>query len=155
MVGADRLISRKMANTQAGSPRVDWFAAGLGLVAAVLVQLLGGAFWFAHGPIGQDLLAFGAVFAGGLLAGWIGPASGGQWNGMLVAIGFIAVAALAQTIFETQLAQRAGPAGSGSLDTIGLVVVDLIELSGGTLGGWLGRRARTLVTGSSPASRKI
>ena len=138
-----------MAKTRAGSPRVDWFAAGVGLVVAVVIQLLGGALWFANGgsPIGQDVLTFGAVLAGGSLAGWLGPPPGAAWNGMLVAIGFIAVAAVSRTIFESQFAGGAAP-GLGWLDTVGLVLGDLIELSGGTLGGWLGRKARTLLTGS-------
>lgn len=126
-----------------GERRVDWFAAGVGLVLAVLTQLLGSALWFGGHrgePVQQGLLTFGALLAGGFLAGYLGPAAGTVWNGIVVAIGFIAVA---------QLAGAAGPVeplGSGGLDTLALVVDDVLILAGGTLGGLAARGARRLTT---------
>jgi hypothetical protein len=122
--------------------RIDWFAASAGLVLAVLLQLAGGALLFPHGAslAGQQVFAFGALLVAGFAAGRLGPLAGGVWNGMLVAIGFIVVEALARTITDVQLM---GPAVSAhGSDMGGLVVGDVVVLSGGTLGGWLSRFAR-------------
>jgi hypothetical protein len=122
-----------MARSQAGGGRrVDWFAAGLGLVLAVVVQLVGGTVLFGSRPgtlVSEGLLTFAALLAGGLLAGFIGPAAGAVWNGVIVAIGFIVVEELAGALGPV------GPLGSAGLDTVGLVVDDVLVLGGGTLGG--------------------
>src|SRR2546429_5564570 len=80
-----------MARSQAGGGRrVDWFAAGLGLVLSVVIQLVGGTLLFGNhrGPlVSQGLLTFGALLAGGFLAGFIGPLGGAAWNGVIVAVG--------------------------------------------------------------------
>ena len=122
-----------MARSQAGGGRrVDWFAAGLGLVVAVVIQLVGGTL-FIGGHRGQlvtqGLLTFGALLAGGFLAGFIGPPGGAAWNGMIVAVAFIVVEELAGAMGPV------GPLGSAGLDTLGLVVDDVLVLSGGTIGG--------------------
>src|SRR6266704_1451370 len=92
-----------MARSQAGGGRrVDWFAAGLGLVLAVVIQLVGGTLLFGSHRgqlVSQGLLTFGALLAGGFLAGLLGPI------------------------------------GSAGLDTLGLVIDDVLVLSGGTIGG--------------------
>ncbi len=127
--------------------RVDWRAASAGLVVAVVVQLIGAAVLFGGRGgsfLGQGLLTVSAILLGGFLAGWIGPIAGGMWNGMTVAIGFIAVSALARTILEAQLSRAVGLSGFSSSDMTGLIVGDLVELSGGTLGGWLSHRVRML-----------
>src|SRR2546429_5206718 len=81
-----------MARSQAGGGRrVDWFAAGLGLLLSVVIQLVGGTLLFGNhrGPlVSQGLLTFGALLAGGLLAGFVGPVGGAVWNGVIVAGGF-------------------------------------------------------------------
>ncbi len=122
-----------MARSQAGGGRrVDWFAAGLGLVLAVVIQLVGGTLLFGSHrgqPVSQGLLTFGALVAGGFLAGFIGPIGGSTWNGVIVAVGFIVVAELAGAMGPV------GPLGSGGLDTLGLVVDDVLVLTAGTLGG--------------------
>lgn len=122
--------------------RLDWFAASVGLVLAVLVHLVGGVMLFPHGTGlgGQGLFTFGTLLAAGFVAGRLGPPTGGIWNGMLVAIGFIVVEALARTITDVQLLGTAS-AAHGS-DMGGLIVGDIVVLSGGTLGGWLSRFAR-------------
>jgi len=114
---------------------------------AVVVQLIGAAVLFGGRGgsfLGQGLLTVSAILLGGFLAGWIGPIAGGMWNGMTVAIGFIAVSALARTILEAQLSRAVGLSGFSSSDMTGLIVGDLVELSGGTLGGWLSHRVRVL-----------
>jgi hypothetical protein len=122
--------------------RIDWFAASAGLVLAVAFQMGGSLVLFQHGGslVTQEALAFVVLVAAGLVAGRLGPQGGGVWNGMLVAIGFIVVEALARTITDARLL---GPAaGSHGSDMGGLVIGDVIVLSGGTLGGWLSRFAR-------------
>jgi hypothetical protein len=122
-----------MARSQAGDRRrVDWFAAGLGLVLAVVIQLVGGTLLLGSHRgqlLSQGLLTFAALLAGGFLAGFIGPVGGAVWNGVVVAVGFIIVAELAGAIGPV------GPVGSAGLDTIGLVIDDVLVLSGGTIGG--------------------
>ena len=76
-----------MARSQA-QRRVDWFAAGLGLVVAVVIQLVGGTLLFGSHrgqPVSQGLLTFAALLLAGTLAGFIGPAPGAVWNGVIVA----------------------------------------------------------------------
>src|SRR5213079_362000 len=102
-----------MARSQAGGGRrVDWFAAGLGLVLSVVIQLVGGTLLFGNhrGPlVSQELLTFGALLAGGFLAGFIGPLGGAAWNGVIVAVGFIVVEELAGAM---ALSAHSGPLDS-------------------------------------------
>ena len=127
-----------MARSQA-QRRVDWFAAGLGLVVAVVVQLVGSTLLFGshRGPlVSQGLLTFVALLVAGTLAGLIGPAAGAVWNGVIVAVGFIIVEELAGAVGPI------GPIGSAGLDTLGLVIDDVLVLSGGTIGGVVASVAR-------------
>jgi len=122
--------------------RIDWFAASAGLVLAVGLQLAAGTLLLPRnaGLATQELFVFGILLLAGFLAGRLGPAGGGVWNGMLVAIGFIVVEALARTITDVQLM---GPAATAHGSDMGaLVIGDIVVLSGGTLGGWLSRFAR-------------
>src|SRR5438132_1417345 len=126
------------------------FAATLGwgvALAAATVLLVQGTLtllaFVLHAGLGAretaELTAVGGV-AGGFVAGYLGPLSGSVWNGIVVAIGFIVVGQLAGA------AGPVGPLGSGGLDTLGLVIDDVLVLTGGTLGGLLARGARRLVT---------
>ncbi|HEX9097818.1 MAG TPA: hypothetical protein VF990_17150 [Candidatus Dormibacteraeota bacterium] len=127
-----------MARSQA-QRRVDWFAAGLGLVVAVVIQLVGSTLLFGshRGPlVSQGLLTFVALLVAGTLAGLIGPAAGAVWNGVIVAVGFIIVEELAGAVGPI------GPIGSAGLDTLGLVIDDVLVLSGGTIGGVVASVAR-------------
>ncbi len=122
-----------MARSQAGGGRrVDWFAAGLGLVLAVVIQLVGGTLLIGghRGQlVSQGLLTFGALLAGGFLAGFVGPPGSGAWNGVVVGVAFIVVEELAGAMGPV------GPLGSAGLDTLGLVIDDVLVLSGATIGG--------------------
>ena len=117
-----------------GGPHVDWFAAAMGLVVAVVIQLVGGTLIFGSSRpdlVGQGLLTFAALLGGGAVGGLIGPVDAAVWNGVVVAVGFILV---------EELAGQLGPVGhlgSAGLDTLGLVVDDVLVLSGGTLAGVL------------------
>jgi len=127
-----------MARSQA-QRRVDWFAAGLGLVVAVVIQLVGGTLLFGSHRgqlVSQGLLTFAALLVAGTLAGLIGPAGGAVWNGVIVAVGFIVVEELAGAVGPI------GPIGSAGLDTLGLVIDDILVLSGGTIGGVVASVAR-------------
>ena len=129
-----------MARSQAGDGRrVDWFAAGLGLVLAVVIQLVGGTVLFGSHrgqPLSQGLLTFVALLAAGALAGFVGPAAGAVWNGVIVAVGFIVVEELAGAVGPI------GPIGAAGPDTLGLVIDDVLVLSGGTIGGLMASVAR-------------
>jgi hypothetical protein len=129
-----------MARSQAGDGRrVDWFAAGLGLVLAVVIQLVGGTVLFGSHrgqPLSQGLLTFVALVAAGALAGFVGPAAGAVWNGVIVAVGFIVVEELAGAVGPI------GPIGAAGPDTLGLVIDDVLVLSGGTIGGLMASVAR-------------
>jgi hypothetical protein len=129
-----------MARSQAGDGRrVDWFAAGLGLVLAVVIQLVGSTVLFGNHrgqPLSQGLLTFAALLAAGALAGFVGPAAGAVWNGVIVAVGFIVVEELAGAVGPI------GPIGSAGPDTLGLVIDDVLVLSGGTIGGLMASVAR-------------
>ena len=141
-----------MARSQA-QRRVDWFAAGLGLVVAVVIQLVGSTVLFGSHRgqlVSQGLLTFVALLVAGTLAGFIGPAAGAVWNGVIVAVGFIIVEELAGAVGPI------GPIGSAGLDTLGLVIDDVLVLSGGTIGGVVASVARRQRTGSgndSPTHR--
>jgi hypothetical protein len=141
-----------MARSQA-QRRVDWFAAGLGMVLAVVIQLVGGTLLFGSHRgqlVSQGLLTFAALLAGGTLAGFMGPAGGAVWNGVIVAVGFIVVEELAGAVGPI------GPIGSAGLDTLGLVIDDVLVLTGGTIGGVVASVARRRGIGSgndSPTDR--
>src|SRR5919199_5222105 len=127
--------------------RVDWFAAGLGLVLSVAIEVGGSLLVFGGlsrgGAVPEGVLTFIALGLGGFLAGYIGTpkaASVAVWNGIIVAIGFIVVEQLAG------VAGPVGPLGSAGLDTLGLVVDDVLVLTGGTLGGLTGGATRATFT---------
>src|SRR5207249_4242647 len=83
---------------------------------------VGGTLLFGNhrGPlVSQGLLTFGALLAGGFLAGFLGPLGGAAWNGVIVAAGFIVVEELAGAMGPV------GPLGSAGLDTVGLLIEDV------------------------------
>jgi hypothetical protein len=129
-----------MARSEAsGGRKLDWFASGVGLVVAVAIQLIGGTLLFGSSRptvVSQGLLTFAALLVGGAVAGVIGPVGGAAWNGVVVAVGFIIVAELAGSVGPV------GHLGSAGLDTLGLVIDDVLVLSGGTLGGVLAGAVR-------------
>src|SRR4030088_360278 len=104
-----------MARPQA-QRKVDWFAAGLGLGVAVGIQLVGKTVFFGGHrgqPLSQGLLTFATLLVAGALAGFIGPAAGAVWNGVIVAVAFIVVEELAGA------GGPIGPSGSAIPDTLG------------------------------------
>jgi hypothetical protein len=83
-----------------------------------------------------------AVIFGAWLAGRLAGRSG-MYQGIVVAVGFIAVGALYQFLHESQLVAQWISAGStrlidlGPMDMGSLVTGDLLALFGGTVGGLL------------------
>jgi hypothetical protein len=116
-------------------------------VLAVSIELGGGLLLFGGlgrgGAVPEGILTFIGLVLGGFLAGYIGTPRGTSvavWNGIVVAVGFIVV---------EQLAGVAGPVGtfgSAGLDTLGLIVDDVLILTGGTLGGLAGGGTRAGLT---------
>lgn len=91
--------------------------------------LAGGVEWL---PIAQ----FVALFAGGFLAGkWAGVS--GFMNGVAVAIAFIIVWAIGNSLYEARLVQENGPLALPAMNMGGIVLGDFLNLSAAAFGGWL------------------
>src|SRR5438552_18279972 len=78
-----------MARSQA-QRRVDWFAAGLGLVVAVVIQLVGGTLLFGSHrgqPVSQGLLTFAALLLAGRSPASLGRAPARAGTGWLWGVG--------------------------------------------------------------------
>ena len=80
--------------------------------------------------------------------GWLsGRAAGGQFGvmqGVAVAVLFILVAASYKAWVEISMVSRFGPQVLGPMDMGGLILGDLIHLTGACLGGWLADVQRTM-----------
>lgn len=119
--------------------RTDWRAVAAGFAvggltqAALAVTLLSS---HPQDPVLQGAGSFVAVALGGFVAGRLARQRG-SWNGVLVAVVFILAAALSRSVAEQQLGRLPG---GGALHTGSLIVFDVLQLTGGTLGGWLARR---------------
>ena len=81
-------------------------------------------------------LEFVALLVGGYLAGRLGGQVG-VMQGVAVAVLFILVAASYKAWVEISMVSRFGPQVLGPMDMGGLILGDLIHLSGACLGGWL------------------
>lgn len=99
--------------------------------------------------------SFLAVISGAYLASRLSGRFG-MYQGIWVAVGFIAVSAVTQYLHEQHLVQLSLQSGShrlvdlGSMNMGGLFSGDLLALFGGSFGGWLGdSRSRELRAGAS------
>jgi hypothetical protein len=119
---------------------IRWPAVLLGfVVAAVLGVGLGSAarqFGAVDNPGTLATLEFVALVGGGYVAGRLAGRVG-VMQGMAVAVIFILVAASVKAWWEIDLASRYGPHVLGPMDMGGLILGDLVHLSGACLGGWL------------------
>ena len=119
---------------------IRWPAVLLGfVVAAVLGVILGTAarqFAGIENPGTLASLEFVALMAGGYVAGRLGGRVG-VMQGVAVAAIFILVAASAKAWWEIDLASRFGPGVLGPMDMGGLILGDLVHLTGACAGGWL------------------
>src|SRR5712691_10006420 len=119
---------------------IRWPAVLAGFVVAALLGMLFGT--IAHqvaaieNPGMLASLEFFALLAGGYVAGRLGGRVG-VMQGVAVAILFILIAASIKAWWEIDLATRFGPQVLGPMDMGGLLLGDLVHLSGACLGGWL------------------
>jgi hypothetical protein len=116
------------------------------LVAALLGVMLGRAASVLAGVENPGTLAtleFVALLAGGYLAGRLGGQVG-VMQGVAVAVLFILVAASYKAWVEISLVSRFGPQVLGPMDMGGLILGDLIHLTGACLGGWLADVQRSM-----------
>src|SRR5918912_3045744 len=120
---------------------VRWPAVGVGFLVAVVISLLAGMLLgrptVDENPGILAVPSFVALFAGGYAAGRI-AGQAGLANGVAVAVIYIFVAASIKALQELVLAAQWGPFAVGPMNMGGLLLGDLIHLSAGTLGGWLG-----------------
>lgn len=131
----------------------------LGLVAgeALLLVLSNGGLLLSNLAFGASdradggivgVASFLAVILGAYLAARLAGRFG-MYQGIWVAVGFIAVSAITQYVHEQHIVQLSLQSGThrlvdlGSMNMGGLFSGDLLALFGGTFGGWLGdSRAR-------------
>ena len=120
--------------------QIRWPAVLAGfVVAALLGVMLGRAASVLAGVENPGTLAtleFVALLAGGYLAGRLGGRVG-VMQGVAVAVLFILVAASYKAWVEISMVSRFGPQVLGPMDMGGLILGDLIHLTGACLGGWL------------------
>jgi hypothetical protein len=81
-------------------------------------------------------LEFLALMVGGYVAGRLAGRVG-VMQGVAVAVLFIVVAASVKAWWEIDLASRFGPQVLGPMDMGGLILGDLVHLTGACVGGWL------------------
>jgi hypothetical protein len=119
---------------------IRWPAVLLGFVVAALIGMgLGtaaGRMFGVENPGTLASLEFFALVAGGYVAGRLGGRVG-VMHGVAVAVIFILVAASIKAWWEIDLATRYGPQVLGPMDMGGLILGDLVHLTGACVGGWL------------------
>jgi hypothetical protein len=128
-----------------GEPQIAlrWGAIAGGLVVAYLLSVALGVVLAAAGlagnlsavPIGQ----FVALFCGGYFAGRWARVSGFM-NGVIVAVAWIAVWALQNSLYEARLVREYGPLALPRMNMVGIIIGDLLNLVAAGLGGWLSAR---------------
>jgi hypothetical protein len=120
--------------------QIRWRAVLLGFVAAALLAMLLGGLASRVGQVENPgmlaSLEFLALLIGGYLAGRL-SGQFGVMQGVAVAVLFILIAASAKAWWEIDLASRYGPQVLGPMDMGGLILGDLVHLTGACLGGWL------------------
>ena len=118
---------------------IRWRAVLLGFVVSLVLSLALGALsaTSVEGNLGaQAALLFVSLFAGGFAAGSYAGRFG-VIQGVAVAIIFILIGASMKAWAEIDLATRFGPHVLGSMDMGGLILGDLVHLTGAFCGGWL------------------
>jgi hypothetical protein len=135
-----------------------WPAVGVGFLVVVVFSVLAGI-GLGRMPIDENpgllaLPSFVALFAGGYVAARIAR-QGGVVHGVAVAVIYIFVAASIKALQELVLAAQWGPFAVGPMNMGGLLLGDLIHLSAGTLGGWLGETHVAPADSAEPASQPV
>ena len=133
------------ARRSADEPEVTfrWRAIAAGVVLSYLLAVaIGYALartGLASSFIWYPLSQFAALFAGGYLSARIAGVSGFM-NGVAVAIAFIVVWALGNSLSEARLVQENGPLALPPMNMGGIVLGDFLNLSAAAFGGWLADR---------------
>ena len=123
-----------------------WRAVLIGFVVAALLGVFLGTLARqltpADNPGTLAMLEFLALMAGGYVAARLGGRVG-VMQGLAVAVLFILVSASIKAWWEIDLATQYGPHVLGPMDMGGLILGDLVHLTGACLGGWIadGQRA--------------
>jgi hypothetical protein len=118
---------------------IRWPAVLAGFTVAALVGILLGqlaGLAAIENPGSRASLEFFALVAGGYVAGRLGGRVG-VMQGVAVAVLFILVAASYKAWDEIAAATKYGPHVLGPMDMGGLILGDLIHLTGACVGGWL------------------
>jgi hypothetical protein len=125
--------------------QIRWPAVLLGFIVAALTGMalgtLAGRLAGIENPGTLAWLEFVALLAGGYVAGRLGGQFG-VMQGVAVAVIFILISASVKAWWEIDLATRFGPQVLGPMDMGGLILGDLIHLTGACLGGWLADAGR-------------
>jgi hypothetical protein len=140
---------------RAGVRTISWRHCAIGLVAGEAVLLLSSNLGLlianvAFGPSGQEHADGGIVGVSTLVAvifgGWLAARLAGRfglYQGIVVAVGFIAVGAFWQFLQESLLVAQSISVGGKHLIDLGpmnmgnLITGDLLALFGGSIGGML------------------
>ena len=124
---------------------LDWRAVGLGFLAAAGAAIALGAIGARIGLEGNlgaaASLEFGALLLGGYVAGRQAGRIG-VIQGVAVAVIFIVISASIKAWVEIDLASHYGPHVLGPMDMGGLILGDLVHLTGACVGGWLADTGR-------------
>ena len=126
---------------------IRWPAVLVGFVVAAIVGVVlgsGARLAGIENPGSQASLEFFALMAGGYVAGRLGERVG-VLQGLAVAVIFILIAASIKAWWEIDLASRFGPQVLGPMDMGGLILGDLVHLTGACVGGWLADLGRARV----------
>jgi hypothetical protein len=120
---------------------IRWPAVGIGFLVVVVTSFVAGLA-LGRAPIDENpgllaLPSFLALFAGGYVAARVAGRAGVA-HGVAVAVVYIFLAASIKALQELALAAQWGPFAVGPMNMGGLLLGDLIHLTAGTLGGWLG-----------------
>jgi hypothetical protein len=148
-----------LANEQPGglTSVINWRAVLLGFAVAALLAVALGAIGGSLGLAGHLGTAAALEFVAMLVGGYVAGRYAGQLGviqGVAVAVIFILIAASVKAWVEIDLATRFGPHVLGPMDMGGLILGDLVHLTGACAGGWIAdsERARQARTGSAAGS---
>lgn len=139
------------------SMSLKWRAILGGLGVAYIASVAMGVLLARGGLAGNlsllPLVQFLGLFAGGYVAGRWAQGRGrtvpgdrpaqpvsGFMNGVVVAVAFIVVWAVQNAVQEAWLVQEYGPVALPRMNMGGIILGDLLLLSGAALGGWLAER---------------
>jgi hypothetical protein len=112
---------------------------GIGVFVTRALSLAARAWGGAEAPVGANpTWEFGAVLLGAFVAARLGGRVGVA-HGLAVAVGFILLGTLFQSIEEARMASTQGPDALPPLNLLSLMIYDVVYLTAGFLGGLAAR----------------